>query len=103
MTALFSSNCKLFKSCCFGSLGPKGRNWLDVTVVDWEEGGTAVARLGMEGKKESCMVDDSAGLGLGISVGDGKPRLGGVTVVEAEKADGKGVVDWKWLRWCCCW
>ena len=62
ITALFSSNCKLFKSCCFGSLGPKGRNWLDVTVVDWEEGGTAVARLGMEGKKESCIVEDSAGL-----------------------------------------
>ena len=48
-------------------------------------------------------MEDSAGLGLGINVGDGKPRLGGVTVVEAEKADGKGVVDWKWLRWCCCW
>ena len=70
-------------------------------MVDWEERGKAVARLGMEGKKESCMVEDSAGLGLGISVGDGKPCLGGVTVVEGEKADGKGAFDWKWLRWCC--
>ena len=84
ITALFSSNCKLFKSCCFGSLGPKGRNWLDATVVDWEEGGRAVARLGMEGKKESCIVDDSAGLGLGISVGEGKPRLDGVKRVAGD-------------------
>ena len=43
-----------------------------------EVGGKAVTCLGTEGKKESCMVEDSKRVGEGIDVGEGKFRAVGV-------------------------
>ena len=42
-----------------------------------EVGGKAVTCLGTEGKKESCMVEDSKRVGEGLDVGEGKFRAAG--------------------------
>ena len=58
-----------------------------------EVGGKAVTCLGTEGKKESCMVEDSKRVGEGLDVGEGKFRAAGDWVVE--NIGGKGVVGWR--------
>ena len=56
-----------------------------------EVGGKAVTCLGTEGKKESCMVEDSKRVGEGLDVGEGKFCAAGVV----ENIGGKGEVGWK--------